>query len=452
MKLPLITKRYLRTLNDERKARLVRQFHRWMKRWKLSFYSLRRSHVDAFVRYPEERKIKPRTTSTYRTTLIPYLQYIFKAGYLKFDPACLRKRPSIKPLPEQSESFLRHLEATLKMSTCKGYRGSLRNFYRWLDANALSLNDVTRRHMTDWLTHLNDGKRSASSRSAKVVHIRIYLYWLNEQGTLKTAFNRLIKTNDIPKLPEYLPRPLPPNTDRELQARLGSSSCKYHLGLLLMRKTGIRVGELISLEQNCIWTNPKGSSFLKVPLGKLDNERLVPLDDKALRTAKKLQKLDSTRKKIFLIERNTPQRKTYYRPYAKALLNAAKGLQTDGKITTHRLRHTYATSLLNGGMSLLGLMKLLGHRSYRMTLRYAAVSQETIGKEYFEALDRIQNHYDTSHLQTTTPIHIDPDKMLSDIIRWIQNRTVSGTNKPHLIKPLIKRIQRIQAALANLNI
>jgi site-specific recombinase XerD len=306
--------------------------------------------------------------------------------------------------------------------------------------------------MTQWIQYLNENKRSASVRAARIVHIRIYFYWLNEQGILDTAFNRLIRPTDIPKLPEYLPRPLPPDTDRELMARLENSNCMYQQGLLLMRRTGIRVGELISLEQNCIRVDPNGNAFLKVPLGKLDNERLVPLDDKALRILKKLQEQDPSDGKIYLLEQNTKKRKTHYGLYAKALKLAANELETDGKITTHRLRHTFATTLLNGGMSLVGLMKLMGHRSYRMTLRYAAVTGETINKEYFKALDKIQTKYDTPTQYDVPLSKTDPVQMLSDVIRCIQNRITSDTNKPQLARPLIKRIQRIQAALINLNI
>ena len=452
MRLPQITKLFLRTPEGRRRERFIRQFHRWMKRWNLTFSKLSRANIEGFIHYPGESKVKPSTSVGYRYALIPYLQCLRNAGYLKFDPQCLRKRPPIYPLPRQAKSFLRHLETILKKSTCNGYKGSLRNFYQWLDANHLSLKDINRQHMTRWIQHLNDNKRSASSRAARIVHIRIYFYWLNEQGILKTAFNRLIRSSDIPKLPDYLPRPLPPDTDRELQVRLERSHCRYQQGLLLMRKTGIRVGELISLEQNCVRIDSKGNAFLKVPLGKLDNERLVPLEHTALQIVEKLQKHNTRRrKKIFLIERGNPKRKTYYTLYAKAIQKATEGLETDGRITTHRLRHTYATTLLNGGMSLIGLMKLMGHRSYRMTLRYAAVTQETIGKEYFEALDRIQNKYSYPLFQNFSAADIDPVKMLSDVIRWIQNRTAISKTKSQTAKSLIKRIQRIQSALKELD-
>lgn len=101
-------------------------------------------------------------------------------------------------------------------------------------------------------------------------------------------------------------------------------------------------------------------------------------------------------------------------------------------------------------MSLVGLMKLMGHRSYRMTLRYAAVTGETINEEYFKALEKIQTKYNTPCDFQSPSLKTDPVQMLSDVIRCIQNRTLA-TDKSQNIKPLIKRIQRIQNALENLN-
>lgn len=165
------------------------------------------------------------TSSAYRRELIPYLKWLWDEGYLRFEPQPLQKRP-LYQLPPSAKHFVRYLEATLKKNTCRGYESSLRNFYRWLDAEGLSLDELTRSHITHWIQYLGENKRSASVRAARIIHIRIYFYWLNEQGILSAAFNRLIRPTDIPRLPEYLPRPLPPNTDRKLIARLENSTMK----------------------------------------------------------------------------------------------------------------------------------------------------------------------------------------------------------------------------------
>ena len=48
--------------------------------------------------------------------------------------------------------------------------------------------------------------------------------------------------------------------------------------LTILRGTGIRLGELLDLELDCVWDSASHGSWLKVPIGKLGTERTVPLD------------------------------------------------------------------------------------------------------------------------------------------------------------------------------
>ena len=57
-------------------------------------------------------------------------------------------------------------------------------------------------------------------------------------------------------------------------------------------------------------------------------------------------------------------------------------------VTVHMLRHTFATELLRCGMSLPGLMKILGHKKITMTLRYTAVTQLDLQKSYYNAIEK----------------------------------------------------------------
>jgi hypothetical protein len=52
--------------------------------------------------------------------------------------------------------------------------------------------------------------------------------------------------------------------------------------LLLARATGLRVGEIVDLELDCVHEIPGQGAWLKVPLGKLDTERMVPIDEETL--------------------------------------------------------------------------------------------------------------------------------------------------------------------------
>ena len=138
-------------------------------------------------------------------------------------------------------------------------------------------------------------------------------------------------------------------------------------------------------ELDCVHEVPELGAWLKVPLGKLDTERMVPLDDDALDLIDRLAAVRCPGRPLphprtgkpteFLLTRHGA------RLSATGLRNelrraaAAAGLS---ETTPHQLRHTYATTLINSGVSLQALMALLGHQSASMSLRYARLFDATV--------------------------------------------------------------------------
>jgi hypothetical protein len=184
-----------------------------------------------------------------------------------------------------------------------------------------------------------------------------------------------------------------------------------------------------------------------VPLGKLDNERLVPISDSTCRLIEALQRVGGPRR--HLLERASGG-VIAYQEFRLALQRAADGLHDGAPITTHRLRHSYATTLLNAGMSLVAVMKLLGHRDYRMTLRYTAITQETVGKEYFEALSRLEARYAAVRTAAACAgADLNPIKALNDVVAWVKNRLDRDLGDARLATILSKRILRLRDSLAS---
>jgi hypothetical protein len=60
------------------------------------------------------------------------------------------------------------------------------------------------------------------------------------------------------------------------------------------------------------------------------------------------------------------------------------------RVHPHALRHTLATQCINRGMSLEAIAALLGHRSPRMTLVYARISDTTVAEQYFTATQAVE--------------------------------------------------------------
>jgi site-specific recombinase XerD len=441
--LPPFAQDYLRIQPTSRKV--VCAFHRWLQASGRALLQLEQPQIETFLLRFASKAPSPSKRLQRRMSL-RYFDWLHDQKLLRFDPRCAWPRSNFA-LPQPAVQFLESLAPTHKLSTVRGHQSTLRAFHIWLRASGAAPETIDRPLMSRWLNWMHARGLSASARVHCIQQVRAYLRWLEDKGTLVDAADLLLRSSDFPKLPQYLPRPLPPPVDAQLQRRLLRSESIYKLGLLLMRRTGLRVGELINLSFSCIRVDPKGNRMLKVPLGKLDTERLVPLDKLALRVLNKLRRLGS-RRRLFLLE-ETPGTKTSYALYRDAIQKAAAGLQTDEPITTHRLRHTYATTLLAGGMSLVGLMRLLGHKDYRMTLRYAAITDETVLIEYASALDRSVSRYDMPALPQL-PADRDPARQLVDLARQLHLRIGDNQLDPPKTRRLVLRLRRLAVELRRL--
>jgi site-specific recombinase XerD len=419
--LPPFAEAYLTTAPGHHPERIVVLFHRWLGARHKSVSELITDDILGFLEKPSKRIIGTATCDSYRYELRKYLLWLEERGLAgPFERRALfghQKRR--RPIREEVREFLRYLAPIRQSSTVQQYRTTLRQFHEWLDSENIAVQQIDRAICLRWAQHLHNRGLHPATRVGQLTSVRKYLDWLWEKGTVSTPATLLIRTGDMPKKPDYLPRPLPPDTDRAIQERLQASDSDTALGLFVMRRTGLRLGELQRLERNCVRDDHNGRQFLKVPLGKLHNERLVPLDTATLEVISKLQQSgDPGSSWLFTGTRGQPRSSESFR----AALNQAAAEVGEQRFTTHQLRHSFATSLMNGGMSLLGIMKLLGHRDYRMTLRYTAIADETVGREYFEALSRVAERYDLFAAEPELgPKPFDPLKALDGVIRWLES-------------------------------
>lgn len=447
-RLPSPAIEFLRTHPQYRHASLLRAFHHFLTNWKIGFKDLKRAHIESFIQCPRKKILSAKSRRNCRWKLSKYLNWLHKKGLLGFDPQYSFGRPEL-PLPPTAVRYIHFLEPTRKKSTISGYRVSLRNFHHFLDDRGVTLETLSRDNINAWLRHLNDSKPAPKTMNHHIIYIRSYLRWLYDEGTISGYPDHLLRTEDIVKEPKYLPRPLPPAADNVMQQRLANTDDIYALGLLLMRRTGLRIGELISLKNDCVRSDHLGNRFLKVPLGKLNTERLVPVEDETVELIEKLGESGNDAKtKTYLIETKTGK-KTRYVNYVSALKKSCHGLDTGEKMVTHRLRHTYATELLNAGMSLVGVMKLLGHNDHRMTLRYAEITLETASKEYFEALSHIEHRYENI-ISESMSAETNPIKMLDNVVHLILNWSLDDNSVKTVSRTIVKRLQRIQREIHNL--
>jgi site-specific recombinase XerD len=126
--------------------------------------------------------------------------------------------------------------------------------------------------------------------------------------------------------------------------------------LLLMRSTGIRIGECARLSADCLRCLGEDRWALHVPLGKLHTERWVPVDSDIRSIVARIQQIRVTlsptaQASQFLLPQPRGDGALYHALRA-GLAKAARHAGCSTHVTPHRLRHTTATHLLRAGVDI----------------------------------------------------------------------------------------------------
>ena len=255
------------------------------------------------------------------------------------------------------------------------YRSHLRGFIEWIRLQEPDIDSLTRLrrvpHIENWLRYLAEHRPRYAWETLRqrIITIRRFLEYLVEWEWPEAPPPGLIFPSDLPHTEHYLPRPLAPEADRSLREGLKARGDLYALALLLQRSTGVRIGELRRLEVDCLSRSEHGWFSLRVPLGKLHTERIIPIDDDTAQLVEPLRALRGNTppwhdpqadRFVELLLRGPKGGAVDKYRLASTLKAVARSVGIQERVHTHRLRHTYATELLRHGMSLPGIMKLLG--------------------------------------------------------------------------------------------
>jgi len=332
-------------------------------------------------------------------------------------------------------AYLERIAATLSRSTVSGTASELAHFGRFLtalDPDLVTFADLDRRrHIEPYLSAVamavneRTGEPVAvSTRRSRIQAVGRMLEAMTEWGWEEAPDRRLVFDRDSPRLPRPLPRYLPPDEDRRLADALEASANRLCAdALLLARATGVRIGELLDLELDSVHEVPGQGAWLKVPLGKLATERMVPLDDETVwlvdrivehrSPGRPLRHPRSGRPVEFLFTHHG--RRISAGTLRDELKRAAEAAGV-GPVVPHQLRHTFATALVNSGCSLQSLMAMLGHVSAEMSLRYGRLFDATVRADYEKALTLAKERLGPV-LPEATPVALDTDWRSAPLIK-----------------------------------
>lgn len=326
-------------------------------------------------------------------------------------------RPPHGNLDKVLQDHIQALTTTLRPYTIRTYESALHQFLAYLRPTFPRVHRLSQLqrdpHMLGWFRWLceQNPPLTTATRHAYLARLRRLFCDLSGNGHSQ-RLGGLILSNDLPRLPLYLPRPLSPQDDQLLQQELRRVDNLHSNALLLIRGTGIRLGECIHLTLDCLRQLDHDRWALHVPLGKLHTERWVPVDEEVRHLVARLLTL---RAKVpahrlgksagWLLPRSgniEPLSNVLW----SAAIHAGERAGCSQHVTPHRLRHTYATEMIRLGVSLPALKQLLGHKDIRMTLRYVQVTQQDLQREFHLARQNTAQR----HLAPKLPL---PDTSLS---------------------------------------
>ena len=336
-------------------------------------------------------------------------------------PGNLESRLAVVGAPEIRRVLLAYVhakQAVLKVHSIRNLASHLAAFGEFLSEHypsVTALPQLQRTHIEAYCAYVPtrrwrgqrtcDKQIGAYSIIAGLVAVRSFLDDITTWGWADAPERRLMFASDVPRPPRHLPRALAPDVDSALMAAVADLTDDFaRTGLTVLRGAGLRIGELLDLELNCVVDYGPTGTWLRVPLGKLNSERSVPLDEattaaltawtirrgsqRALPHSKDGRLVDF----LFLERGRRPGAARIERGLAEAV-RAAGLTGTDGtplRVVPHQLRHTYATGLANAGMSMQALMALLGHTTPEMTLRYATLASPALHTAYETAMGRMR--------------------------------------------------------------
>jgi len=308
--------------------------------------------------------------------------------------------------------YLAQQTVTLAPATILAMNNTLVRFGLWVivdDPTVRGAGDIGRPHIeafklkciTD--VHFATGKPLATN----TIRQRLRL--------LKVFFDRIIDWEfddapgrnpiihgDVPPRPEPLPKFL---DDEEMTAFMHHAETEpdplRKLCVLLLARTAMRVGELCNLAPDPVVEIGDHHS-LHVPVGKLRNDRYIPLHPTLVELIADWQTSNAVhiaRTGRLLTDADSAVNR--YR-VARMVDRIAKNAGI-GHVHPHQLRHTFATQAINRGMRLESVAALLGHKNLEMTMVYARIADATVAEEYFDITNQVDQLYtDTTARRTRT--------------------------------------------------
>ena len=276
--------------------------------------------------------------------------------------------------------FLDHLsiERRLSSHTITSYSTDLEQFTAFI--NPIELQQVQAMDVRKWLISLSDDSIQNRSINRKLATLRTFYKYLLRTGKITEnpmTSIRMVKTTK--KIPYFVRESEMENLVENRIIATNFSEARDELILFLLYGTGIRLAELISLQNTQVNLAAK---TIRV-IGKRNKERVIPIPGlliDLIATYRSFCTIEHPH--LLLTDKGEPLYPMFVQRLVKKNLGEFSQLE---KLSPHVLRHTYATHLLNRGADLNAIKELLGHANLAATQVYTHNSMEKMKAIYQQA-------------------------------------------------------------------
>jgi len=290
-----------------------------------------------------------------------------------------------------SADFLDYLliDRMLSENTIKSYEFDLRSFFAFLHDEKRGVKDVNKSDLQQYLAHLYDLGFATTTVSRHLSTIRAFYSFLLIEGEIKASPCEFIES---PKLPKNLPTVLNLEEVTRLLDSFTDDSAydiRNKAMIELLYASGMRVSELLNLNLDDLYLE---MGFVRC-MGKGAKERIVPIGEVATRalevylrgSRQKLLKEGQQGEALFL---NRLGSRMSRQGFWKILKAQAKVAGIRKEISPHKLRHSFATHLIENGADLRIVQELLGHADISTTQIYTHVGKSHLRKVIEDAHPR----------------------------------------------------------------
>lgn len=262
--------------------------------------------------------------------------------------------------------------------TIKNYLHRIELFTVWL---TIPLQEVSRGDIGSYIDHLLDKGLSAKTITCHLQTIRLFFDYLIDEE--ETAME-----NPVRKISIRLPKPLPRHLkDGEVEKFLSTVKDPRDKAMfMLMLRCGLRVEEVAHLTVDAVEYRKRQ---IFVASGKGAKDRVVYLSEDASTALEAyLQKRSSKVRELFVVQKGP------LKGEAISVRGIQKRMEYYGRkigvgVSCHRLRHTFATQMLNADADLETIQDLLGHAHITTTQRYCRVANLKVKRDYYKAMERV---------------------------------------------------------------